>query len=1296
MRNNYCKNKRILIFIIITSSLLSNILISSYLLNQNTNNNINYDSAPNSQGIVQDLYTKEWLDNPTFETPIDPWYNTTEGDISDINATTTLNQANYEVLGKKYDYEFYSDLTQDSNWTKSKNPNFPAYPDTTNINASGACVSHYWDESADQSVAVNWYRILNMPVDMSDYVITSANLTAIFNATVQATPSWDQPGDDFTGAIDVLSDSGIDPADFQASTGDYVRFYVWISDIANNSIFEVAYNQTWKLGQDSPIIDHINDTLMVTIPEDILIFYLTSVLSYNFNNFTILIGMRIWCEDNFPQDADNWKLLIIKSVSLNFTFEKKINQLTALSWNQVGNKITHKTVGSTIDIINATLNFKYKIDKNWTVLSPNSEIRVYINNRIHSETVKLSKAWSEFRDIKSGGFDVKDIVSKDDNISVSIEVYLADTFTLNETIIISIDNASLLISYTENVVEDTTSYNLFLNSIDKTLEKSIEVTMGDPVNITFIYMNQTSSQFIQNATVQLIGLGSPKDLSEDDIYNQYNITIHTSKLSLGNNFLTLSASKKYYESISILINIEVIARETELQLYLDKTDKTLDKSIQMIYGNSGNITITYKDKEILPSVHISNATVELTGLGAPKNVSEDPVLPQYTIIIDTKDLGLGNTYLTVSAEKENYTSQSIRFKIEVLERSSYIDKIFLNNTETNFIEIPWNTTLNIIMTYNDTYTNNFINNALVLLTGTRISRNFTDNSPLNYSIDINTRKLNLGINFLTISAQKDNYSLSTRIITVSVLERQTYLEIYINNSKYTASQFYNTSVGEYLNITVFYKDLDTDLFINLASVQLIESGKLYDVNESLFFDFYSITFEMEKLGAGVKFLTITAKKDNYTLSTTLITLMIEEKKTTIQLFINGTQYFDGETIEAEINDKLNVTVKYLDNVTKTFLNNATIELIGKGFLDENNILEYYNITVNVFDLEKQLNRLSIRAQLENYEYALIEFFVQVVERESMGILFLNGINKTADPYLELPIRSLLNLTVRFLDGRTREYIPGATIRIDGDLTDVLNESATLEQYYLIINTTQLNIGINVFSIIAERPNFQSYIIQNIYINIRRISTNITTVSGETTISTTPGKSITLRIVLYDLDFGGIIKGAAVTYRWQYGEADLTDPDNDGIYEAVITNVPVGSFIITIYAYSGEHYNFEPYEIVLSVIRPKENTLLWLGLLIGISIAAGILVSYLVVYMRILRFPKAVRKVRKFRKSLKRKTAPSINIINREKAFNSVYQNELNKTSSTLKIKPPVPKKKPTQQKETEITAPIKDKSVPSE
>ncbi|NHJ19592.1 MAG: hypothetical protein EAX91_01520 [Candidatus Lokiarchaeota archaeon] len=1233
------------------------------------------DITPESQGIVQDDYVIEWLDNPTFETPITPWYNVSEGDLSDINANSDNNQANYEILGEKNTFEFYSDLTQDSNWNKTKNPNFPAYPDAAIINASGAAVSHYWDEGADQSVAVNWDHMLSMPVNMSDYVITSANLTAIFNATVQATPSIDDNApNEFTGAIDVMSDSGVDTNPtggyFQGSTGDYVRFYVWISDPANNSIFEVAYNQTSKLGQDNPLIDHIDDSVMVTIPENIFIFYLTTVLNYNFKNFRISIGMRIWCEDNFGQDADNWRLLLIKSVNLTFAYEKNIDQFTSLSWNQIGNKIS----GSNIDINNATLNFKYKIDKTWTEDSPNSELRVYINNNQYAETIKLSMATSTFQEAKVGGFDVTNLILKDVNITLSIKVYLADKFSLDQKYVISIDNASLLIHYTKNTIEDTTSLGIFLNSQDKTLEKSIEVTMGDDVNVTGIYKDSLDA-FIPNATVRLLGDGGPRILNESLIFNQYSLIFSSTELSIGNNFFSIEASKKYYESISELINIKVIERNTELLLFLDGVDKTLDKAVEMIYGNSGNITIMYRDTEQVPYTHIDGATVELVGIGNPQNFTEIPSYHQYFINIDTTDLGLGNSFLTVNAYKENYTTQSIRFKIEVKERNSYLDNIILNGIETTSIVVPWSEILSISVSFNDSFTDSFISGASVQLSGTGVSENFTENSPLDYNLNINTAILALGINFLTISANKENYTLSSRIISVSVTERGSKVDVYLNGFLSTNFEFYNISIGESLNITVFYKDLSTDSFISNANVRLIESGIPQNFTENLTFNQYNITIISDDLGVGVKFLTISAKTDNYTLSSEVITLIVNEKKTQVLLFLNGTQYYYGDTIQLEVTDTLNITVKYLDNITKEFLGGAAVDIINKEYFTENAVLEYYNLTLEIIDLNSTLNRIVIRAQVENYQTALFEFFIQIIERGTTGELFINGLSKTTDPYMELTVSSLLTFTIKYRDVRTGNHISGATIQLNGDLADLLIENITLEQYSLTINTSVLGVGLKLFTIIAEKANFESFFIQQLYVNVERIQTNITTTSGESTITIRPGEEVYLEIEIHNLNFSGLVKGAEVTYRWAGGIGFLTD--NNGVYTATITGIQQ-SVTITINAYKGNEYDFTPYEIHVNVIIPSGELLLFQLLSAIGGLVAVALVTYLYLYHKIFKYPKSVRKVRKFSKTLKKTKSPKIDVTERKKAFSVEYQNEITRTSKLLKGKPAEEISKPPQ------------------
>jgi len=774
--------------------------------------------------------------------------------------------------------------------------------------------------------------------------------------------------------------------------------------------------------------------------------------------------------------------------------------------------------------------------------------------------------------------------------------------------------------------------------------------------------------FIPDATVRLLGAGGPRILNEDLTSNQYSVVFSSTELSLGNNFLTIEANKDYYEPISELINIKVIDRNTELLLFLDEVDKTLDKSIQMIYGNNGNITITYKDIEQLPATHIDGATVELIGIGSPQSLTEDLSNSQYFIFIDTTDLGLGNSFLTVNAYKENYTTQSIRFKIEVLERNSYMDNINLEGIETTSIEIPWNEILSISISYNDSFTNSFISGASVQLSGTGISETFTENSPIDYSLNINTALMALGINFLTISANKENYTLSSRIISISVTERATKVDVYLNGTLSSNFEFYNISIGEKLNITVFYKDLNTDSFIDSANVRLIESGTPTDLTESVIFEQYYITITSDALGVGVKFLTISAKTDNYTLASEVLTLIINEKKTELLLFLNGFQYLNGDTIKLEVTDMLNITVNYLDNLTKEHLGGAGVDIIDKGDMTENALLEHYNITINIIDLNSTLNRIVIRAQVTNYQTALIEFFIQIIERGSTGALFLNELPKTADPYIDLTIGTLLNITIKYSDIKTENHISGATIQLNGDLTGLLSESIAFEHYSIIINTTDLGVGLSIFTIIADKANFELYLIQKIYVSVDRIRTNITTADGVSNIIRRPGESVTIRVVINNLDFGGTLKGASVTYRWAFGTGFLSDNDNDGIYTVTLTDTPEGSFTLTLNADMGQDYDFATYEIVITIIIPKEDLLLFQILSIIGGITAAALVTYLYLYQKIFKFPKPVRRVRKFKKSLNKKNAPKVNVINRDKAFKSEYESQLSKTSKKLKMK----------------------------
>jgi hypothetical protein len=400
-------------------------------------------------------YTTQILEDSSFDSPIGCWNCSVEGDISDVNASLNQGVANFNVMGSQNTFSFSADPPLASDWNHTLNPEFPSFPDWYWMDSNGACVSHYWNEGPDQSVAINWDKNLTMPVDISDYVITSAQISAIVNGSVE-TFSADPP--DYSDGIETANDS----CD-EYSTGDYARFYVKISDLEKNKNYEIAHYQTFELGQDSnPEIPYLSDTELISVSEEALILFLTSVLNSDNHNFTLTIGMRIWCEDNFPQDSDWWQILIIKSINLTFTYEKKIDKFTTISWSQIGNKIEDLS-NYAIEIIDANLNFKYKIDNSWpSSKSPNSEIRILVNNIKILETIKLidTNITGIFQEAKIGGFDIISLISKEDNVTIEIQLYLADEFIFDQIITVSIDDVLIEISYIEFIPEEDISAHL--------------------------------------------------------------------------------------------------------------------------------------------------------------------------------------------------------------------------------------------------------------------------------------------------------------------------------------------------------------------------------------------------------------------------------------------------------------------------------------------------------------------------------------------------------------------------------------------------------------------------------------------------------------------------------------------------------------------------------------------------------------------------------------------------------------------------------------------------------------------
>ena len=75
-----------------------------------------------------------------------------------------------------------------------------------------------------------------------------------------------------------------------------------------------------------------------------------------------------------------------------------------------------------------------------------------------------------------------------------------------------------------------------------------------------------------------------------------------------------------------------------------------------------------------------------------------------------------------------------------------------------------------------------------------------------------------------------------------------------------------------------------------------------------------------------------------------------------------------------------------------------------------------------------------------------------------------------------------------------------------------------------------------------------------------------------------------------------------------------------------------------------------------------------ALLVIASLVTVIVGGYLYAYQKILKYPRPVRKVIKFRKSLRRSNIPNVVIVSRENSFRNLYRHEVSGSVKTYREK----------------------------
>ncbi|MFW9866331.1 MAG: hypothetical protein ACFFEN_09580 [Candidatus Thorarchaeota archaeon] len=211
--------------------------------------------------------------------------------------------------------------------------------------------------------------------------------------------------------------------------------------------------------------------------------------------------------------------------------------------------------------------------------------------------------------------------------------------------------------------------------------------------------------------------------------------------------------------------------------------------------------------------------------------------------------------------------------------------------------------------------------------------------------------------------------------------------------------------------------------------------------------------------------------------------------TSMIILINNTQIYPGEVYNVDIGELLNITVFFSDNNSNPLMG-AIINLTRGGItynLTEDVLKNQYFIILNTSN--PGLEVMVVSAWLAGYESQFFAFLLETAEISTSIYIFLNKVNVTSDPTIELPIGDLLNITVKYLD-ISNQHVEGATIEfIGGGFSDVLNENSSFDQYSYILNTTQFNIGVNFFTLTASKINYQTQSL-NFFVNLIEKFTSI--------------------------------------------------------------------------------------------------------------------------------------------------------------------------------------------------------------
>ncbi|MHA1926059.1 MAG: hypothetical protein ACW974_09100 [Candidatus Thorarchaeota archaeon] len=751
--------------------------------------------------------------------------------------------------------------------------------------------------------------------------------------------------------------------------------------------------------------------------------------------------------------------------------------------------------------------------------------------------------------------------------------------------------------------------------------------------------NDASDTPLSGASLGLIwdDISSYVDLGN----GQYEITMWSSSLDAGAHTLLVTGSLADYFISDFSINIEVLPIPTQLLLPSNVPD--------IYWGENITISAFYNDTFYDQPISFASVTYEF---GTLSGVLVEGLPGNYSFTLDTGRLAWATTFVvTVTATYLNYETAISQVQVNVLKLPTDIALMGGLVSQDLYRGQPVNVTVFV----NDTYNR-------VPLTGAVILVHWSDSphdefvipavagQPGYYSGSVDTSDKTIGSYTLNLVLKKDNYMTSFATIGVNLIQIPSDVWLDALTQTYSDKVFNWTDVVR-IGVYVLVPSLNpTDPFstgvsdcvvtwsISGSSIEgIFENGTLIGGPGYFYYD-----FDTEDFRASTYTIQIAAVPTNRTFSEA-------NNRTTLTVLRLKTETVSPDTASLVWGWSGYVAFTYWDIIRNVGVIDAYTLLDWDGGEGEVSYIGNgsYSVFVNTSLVEPGMHPIILNLWKENHESGTGVFNLEVLSVPTDIEIYVDELNIQNEDSgeLEVPHGDTLDITFLYNDTEYLRGIPGAT-----DLEAVLIHSTNIEDkeslYLIELSDGNYTLGFESGRwYVSDEPYHlivkigltnRTTATINVYITIVVVPTMLV-YDGESSISLSYSQTWEIRVRYIDTwpshgnigIEGGIVNADSFNIRYVRVLSNESDPAGGGWYIITISSlIEEGSSVVT-----------SEISIPIAVKPSSTDLLIQSTILYGVPIIA-ILIVGAILWSRVFKLPKILKKMNQMMKALKRGVIPS--------------------------------------------------------